>query len=99
MVQMWFFSIAIAAGNTVIAKPSEKDPSAANWIAARWKEAGLPDGVFNVVHGDKVAVDRLLEHPDGKALSFVGSPPIARSFSQTRPPHRHPPPALPRPQN
>jgi malonate-semialdehyde dehydrogenase (acetylating)/methylmalonate-semialdehyde dehydrogenase len=78
MVQMWFFPIAIATGNTVIAKPSEKDPSAANWIAALWKEAGLPDGVFNVVHGDKVAVDRLLEHPDVKALSFVGSTPIAR---------------------
>jgi malonate-semialdehyde dehydrogenase (acetylating)/methylmalonate-semialdehyde dehydrogenase len=78
MVPMWFFPIAIAAGNTVVVKPSEKDPSAANWLAALWKEAGLPDGVFNVVHGDKVAVDRLLEHPDVKAVSFVGSTPVAR---------------------
>jgi malonate-semialdehyde dehydrogenase (acetylating) / methylmalonate-semialdehyde dehydrogenase len=78
MVPCWFFPIAIAAGNTVILKPSEKDPSAANWLARLWKEAGLPDGVFNVVHGDKVAVDRLLEHPDIKSVSFVGSTPIAR---------------------
>ncbi len=77
MVPMWFFPIAIAAGNTVIVKPSEKDPSAANYIAELWAEAGLPAGVFNVVHGDKVAVDRLLDHPDVKALSFVGSTPIA----------------------
>ena len=67
MVPMWFFPIAIAAGNTVVVKPSEKDPSAANFLAELWSEAGLPDGVFNVVHGDKVAVDRLLEHPDVKA--------------------------------
>jgi malonate-semialdehyde dehydrogenase (acetylating)/methylmalonate-semialdehyde dehydrogenase len=78
MVPMWFFPIAVATGNTVIVKPSEKDPSAANWLAALWTEAGLPDGVFNVVHGDKVAVDRLLEHPDVKAVSFVGSTPVAR---------------------
>ncbi len=78
MVPMWFFPLAIATGNTVVVKPSEKDPSAANWLAALWKEAGLPDGVFNVVHGDKVAVDRILEHPDVKAVSFVGSTPIAR---------------------
>ena len=78
MVPMWFFPLAIATGNTVVVKPSEKDPSAANWLAALWKEAGLPDGVFNVVHGDKVAVDRILEHPDIKAVSFVGSTPIAR---------------------
>jgi malonate-semialdehyde dehydrogenase (acetylating) / methylmalonate-semialdehyde dehydrogenase len=78
MVPMWFFPIAIAAGNTVIVKPSEKDPSAANRLAGLWKEAGLPDGVFNVVHGDKVAVDRILEHPDVKAVSFVGSTPVAR---------------------
>ncbi|MFD1212005.1 CoA-acylating methylmalonate-semialdehyde dehydrogenase, partial [Arthrobacter sp. GCM10027362] len=78
MVPMWFFSIAIAAGNTVILKPSEKDPSAANWMAELWTEAGLPDGVFNVVHGDKEAVDTLLEHPDVKAVSFVGSTPVAR---------------------
>lgn len=78
MVPAWFFPIAIAAGNTVILKPSEKDPSAANWLAALWKEAGLPDGVFTVLHGDKVAVDGLLEHPDVKAISFVGSTPIAQ---------------------
>lgn len=77
MVPMWFFPIAIAAGNTVILKPSEKDPSAANLLARFWKEAGLPDGVFNVVHGDKVAVDRILEHPDIASVSFVGSTPIA----------------------
>jgi malonate-semialdehyde dehydrogenase (acetylating)/methylmalonate-semialdehyde dehydrogenase len=78
MVPMWFFPIAIAAGNTVVVKPSEKDPSAINLIAQMWKDAGLPDGVFNVVHGDKVAVDRLIEHPDVKSISFVGSTPIAR---------------------
>ena len=78
MVPMWFFPIAIAAGNTVIIKPSEKDPSAANFVAELWAEAGLPAGVFNVVHGDKVAVDRLLEHPEVKAVSFVGSTPIAK---------------------
>ena len=78
MVPMWFFPIAIAAGNTVVVKPSEKDPSAINLIAQMWKEAGLPDGVFNVVHGDKVAVDRLIEHADVKSISFVGSTPIAR---------------------
>jgi malonate-semialdehyde dehydrogenase (acetylating)/methylmalonate-semialdehyde dehydrogenase len=78
MVPMWFFPVAIAAGNAVIIKPSEKDPSAINLIAQMWKDAGLPDGVFNVVHGDKVAVDRLIEHPDVKSLSFVGSTPVAR---------------------
>src|SRR5829696_123786 len=78
MVPMWFFPIAVAAGNTVIVKPSEKDPSAANFVAELWAEAGLPAGVFNVVHGDKVAVDRLLEHPEVKAVSFVGSTPIAQ---------------------
>ncbi|MDI5965299.1 CoA-acylating methylmalonate-semialdehyde dehydrogenase [Streptomyces sp. SL13] len=83
MVPMWFFPIAIAAGNTVVVKPSEKDPSAANYLAGLWKEAGLPDGVFNVVHGDKVAVDRLLEHPDIKSVSFVGSTPIARYVYET----------------
>jgi malonate-semialdehyde dehydrogenase (acetylating)/methylmalonate-semialdehyde dehydrogenase len=77
MVPMWFFPLAIAAGNSVIVKPSEKDPSAANFIAELWADAGLPAGVFNVVHGDKVAVDRLLDHPDVKAISFVGSTPIA----------------------
>ena len=78
MVPMWFFPIAIAAGNAVIIKPSEKDPSPVNLIAEFWKDAGLPDGVFNVVHGDKVAVDRLLEHPGIASISFVGSTPIAR---------------------
>jgi malonate-semialdehyde dehydrogenase (acetylating)/methylmalonate-semialdehyde dehydrogenase len=83
MVPMWFFPIAIAAGNAVIVKPSEKDPSAANFIAELWAEAGLPAGVFNVVHGDKVAVDRLLDHPDVKAVSFVGSTPIAHYVYET----------------
>jgi malonate-semialdehyde dehydrogenase (acetylating)/methylmalonate-semialdehyde dehydrogenase len=83
MVPMWFFPIAIAAGNSVIVKPSEKDPSAANFVAELWAEAGLPAGVFNVVHGDKAAVDRLLDHPDVKAVSFVGSTPIARYVYET----------------
>ncbi len=78
MVPCWFFPLAVAAGNSVVLKPSEKDPSAANWLAALWQEAGLPDGVFNVLHGDKVAVDGLLEHPDVATVSFVGSTPIAR---------------------
>jgi malonate-semialdehyde dehydrogenase (acetylating)/methylmalonate-semialdehyde dehydrogenase len=78
MVPAWFFPIAIAAGNTVVLKPSEKDPSAALWLARLWREAGLPDGVFNVVNGDKEAVDGLLEHPDVRSISFVGSTPIAR---------------------
>ena len=78
MVPMWFFPIAIAAGNTVVLKPSEKDPSAAIWMAKLWKEAGLPDGVFNVLQGDKVAVDGLLNSPDIASISFVGSTPIAR---------------------
>ena len=78
MVPMWFFPLAIAAGNAVILKPSEKDPSAAMWMAERFQEAGLPDGVFNVVHGDKEAVDAILEHPGIAAVSFVGSTPIAR---------------------
>ncbi|PSK88091.1 malonate-semialdehyde dehydrogenase (acetylating)/methylmalonate-semialdehyde dehydrogenase [Murinocardiopsis flavida] len=83
MVPMWFFPIAIAAGNTVVLKPSEKDPSAANWMARLWQEAGLPDGVFNVLHGDKEAVDGLLSHPQVKAVSFVGSTPIARYVYET----------------
>ncbi len=83
MVPMWFFPIAIATGNTVILKPSEKDPSTANYLAELWAEAGLPAGVFNVVHGDKVAVDRLLEHPDVKSISFVGSTPIAKYVYET----------------
>ncbi|HEY0890019.1 MAG TPA: CoA-acylating methylmalonate-semialdehyde dehydrogenase [Nocardioides sp.] len=83
MVPMWFAPIAIALGNAVVLKPSEKDPSAANWIAALWQEAGLPDGVFNVVHGDKEAVDALLTHPDVASISFVGSTPIARYVYET----------------
>jgi malonate-semialdehyde dehydrogenase (acetylating) / methylmalonate-semialdehyde dehydrogenase len=83
MVPLWFFPIAIAAGNTVVLKPSEKDPSASNWLAALWKEAGLPDGVFNVLHGDKEAVDGLLEHPDVRSISFVGSTPIAKYIYET----------------
>ncbi|GAA3544298.1 methylmalonate-semialdehyde dehydrogenase (acylating) [Aeromicrobium flavum] len=78
MVPMWFFPLAIATGNTVILKPSEKDPTAANWMAELFTEAGLPDGVFNVVHGDKEAVDALLDHPQVASISFVGSTPIAR---------------------
>ena len=83
MVPMWFFPIAIAVGNTVVLKPSEKDPSAANWLAALFTEAGLPDGVLNVLHGDKEAVDGLLEHPDVKSISFVGSTPIAKYIYET----------------
>jgi malonate-semialdehyde dehydrogenase (acetylating)/methylmalonate-semialdehyde dehydrogenase len=78
MVPAWFFPIAIAAGNTVVLKPSEKDPSASMWLAKLWQEAGLPDGVFTVLNGDKEAVDGLLEHPDIEAISFVGSTPIAK---------------------
>ena len=83
MVPMWFFPVAIAAGNTVILKPSEKDPSAALWMARLFKEAGLPDGVFTVLNGDKESVDGLLEHPDVKAISFVGSTPIAQYVYET----------------
>jgi malonate-semialdehyde dehydrogenase (acetylating)/methylmalonate-semialdehyde dehydrogenase len=83
MVPLWFFPIAIAAGNTVVLKPSEKDPSAASWMAELMTEAGLPAGVLNVVHGDKEAVDALLEHPDVAAISFVGSTPIARYVYET----------------
>lgn len=83
MVPMWFFPIAIAAGNTVVLKPSEKDPSAAIWMAELWKRAGLPDGVFTVLNGDKEAVDGLLAHPDVRAISFVGSTPIAQYVYET----------------
>ncbi|MCZ8378616.1 CoA-acylating methylmalonate-semialdehyde dehydrogenase [Mycobacterium sp. CPCC 205372] len=83
MVPMWFFPIAIATGNTVVLKPSEKDPSAALWIAALWAEAGLPDGVFNVLQGDKTAVDELLTNPKVKSVSFVGSTPIAQYVYST----------------
>ena len=83
MVPMWMFPIAIACGNTFVLKPSERDPSAAMILAELWREAGLPEGVFNVVHGDKTAVDALLDHPDVAAISFVGSTPIA-SYIHTR---------------
>ena len=83
MVPMWFIPVAIACGNAVVLKPSEKDPSAALAIARLWKRAGLPDGVMNVVHGDKEAVDALLTHPEVKAISFVGSTPIARYVYET----------------
>ncbi|MBW8091242.1 CoA-acylating methylmalonate-semialdehyde dehydrogenase [Streptomyces hygroscopicus subsp. hygroscopicus] len=78
MVPLWMFPVAIACGNTFVLKPSEKDPSAAHRLAELAAEAGLPDGVLNVINGDKVAVDRLLEHPDVAAVSFVGSTPIAK---------------------
>jgi malonate-semialdehyde dehydrogenase (acetylating)/methylmalonate-semialdehyde dehydrogenase len=78
MVPMWMHPVAIACGNTFVLKPSERDPSASNLIADLWRRAGLPDGVFNVVHGDKVAVDAILDHPDIAAVSFVGSTPIAK---------------------
>jgi malonate-semialdehyde dehydrogenase (acetylating)/methylmalonate-semialdehyde dehydrogenase len=78
MVPMWMWAPALACGNTFVLKPSEKDPSASLYVAELLKEAGVPDGVFNVVHGDKVAVDAVLEHPDIKAVSFVGSTPIAK---------------------
>ena len=83
MVPMWMWAPAIASGNCFILKPSEKDPSASLLTAELLKEAGLPDGVFNVVHGDKVAVDALLEHPGIAAISFVGSTPIARYIYET----------------
>ncbi|MEZ5232261.1 MAG: CoA-acylating methylmalonate-semialdehyde dehydrogenase [Acidimicrobiales bacterium] len=82
MVPMWMFANALACGNCFVLKPSEKDPSAALFLADLLRQAGIPDGVFNVVQGDKVAVDRLLEHPDIAAISFVGSTPIARSIYQ-----------------
>jgi len=83
MVPMWMYPIAIACGNAVVLKPSEKVPSASNVVADLWREAGLPEGVFNVVHGDKVAVDRLLQHPDVAAVSSVGSTPVARYIYKT----------------
>jgi malonate-semialdehyde dehydrogenase (acetylating)/methylmalonate-semialdehyde dehydrogenase len=83
MVPLWFFPVAIAAGNTVVLKPSEKDPSSANWLAELFTEAGLPAGVLNVLHGDKEAVDGLLNHPEVKAISFVGSSPIAKYIYET----------------
>ncbi|AMY19511.1 MULTISPECIES: CoA-acylating methylmalonate-semialdehyde dehydrogenase [Nocardiaceae] len=83
MVPMWFFPVAIACGNTVVLKPSEKDPTASIWLAELWKEAGLPDGVFNVLQGDKLAVDELLESRAIKSISFVGSTPIAEYVYST----------------
>ena len=83
MVPMWMFANAIATGNTFVLKPSEMDPSVSLLMARLLKEAGLPDGVFNVVHGDKIAVDRILEHPDISAVSFVGSTPIAKYIYST----------------
>ncbi|HWT33725.1 MAG TPA: CoA-acylating methylmalonate-semialdehyde dehydrogenase [Microbacterium sp.] len=83
MVPMWFFPVAIAAGNSVILKPSEKDPSAAIWMAKLWQEAGLPDGVFTVLQGDKQAVDGLLNSPVVQSISFVGSTPIAQYIYET----------------
>ncbi|MBB2915565.1 malonate-semialdehyde dehydrogenase (acetylating)/methylmalonate-semialdehyde dehydrogenase [Streptosporangium becharense] len=83
MVPMWMFPVAIACGNAFVLKPSERDPSASLLMAELWQRAGLPDGVFNVVQGDKAAVDRLLEHPDVRAVSFVGSTPIARYVYET----------------
>jgi malonate-semialdehyde dehydrogenase (acetylating)/methylmalonate-semialdehyde dehydrogenase len=83
MVPMWMWAPALACGNTFVLKPSEKDPSASLFVAELLQEAGVPDGVFNVVHGDKVAVDAVLEHPDIAAVSFVGSTPIARYIYET----------------
>ena len=83
MVPLWMFPLAIACGNTFVLKPSEKDPSASLYLAELVAEAGFPDGVFNVVQGDKVAVDRILEHPDIAAVSFVGSTPVARHIYET----------------
>ena len=83
MVPLWFFPVAIAAGNAVVLKPSEKDPSASLWMARLWQEAGLADGIFTVLQGDKVAVDGLLNAPDVRAISFVGSTPIAQYIYET----------------
>ncbi len=85
MVPLWMCTTAIACGNAFILKPSEKDPSAALFLAGLWREAGLPDGVFTVVNGDREAVDAILAHPDIAAVSFVGSTPVARSIYETGP--------------
>jgi malonate-semialdehyde dehydrogenase (acetylating)/methylmalonate-semialdehyde dehydrogenase len=87
MVPMWMYPVAIACGNAFVLKPSERDPSASNWIAGLWAEAGLPAGVFSVLHGDKEAVDGLLTHPEVRAASFVGSTPIARYVYETAAAH------------
>ena len=84
MVPMWMYPVAIACGNTFILKPSERDPSAPMLVFELFKEAGFPEGVLNVVHGDKEAVDAILDHPDIKAVSFVGSTPIAEYVYRTR---------------
>jgi len=83
MVPMWMYPVAIATGNTFVLKPSERDPSASQYVAELWAEAGLPDGVFNVVHGDKESVDALLTHAGVAAISFVGSTPIAKYIYET----------------
>jgi len=83
MVPMWMFANALACGNTFVLKPSEKDPSVTNYLAELLHDAGVPAGVYNIVHGDKIAVDRLLEHPDVSAVSFVGSTPVARHIYET----------------
>jgi malonate-semialdehyde dehydrogenase (acetylating) / methylmalonate-semialdehyde dehydrogenase len=83
MVPMWMFANAIACGNSFILKPSERDPSVSLFLAELLKQAGVPDGVFSVVQGDKIAVERLLEHPDVKAISFVGSTPVAKHIYET----------------
>src|SRR5438067_12237613 len=87
MVPMWMWAPAIACGNCFVLKPSEKDPSASVYTAELLHEAGLPDGVFNVVHGDKVAVDSILEHPDIVAVSLVAATPIARYVYENGTPH------------
>src|SRR5438477_8569885 len=94
MVPMWMWAPALASGNTFVLKPSEKDPSASIYTAELLKEAGVPDGVFNVVHGDKVAVDAILEHPGIASVSFVGSTPIARYVYETGTSHGKPVQAL-----
>jgi malonate-semialdehyde dehydrogenase (acetylating)/methylmalonate-semialdehyde dehydrogenase len=83
MVPLWMLSTAIACGNAFILKPSEKVPGASVFLAHLAKEAGVPDGILNLIHGDRVAVDRLLEHPDIRAISFVGSTPVARHIYET----------------
>src|SRR5262249_4571673 len=87
MVPMWMFPLALVCGNTFVLKPSEKDPSASIKLAELLQEAGLPDGVFNVVHGDKEAVDAILAHPEIKAVSFVGSTPVAKYIYATAAAH------------
>lgn len=87
MVPLWMLANAIACGNTFVLKPSEKDPSASMLLAELLHEAGVPDGVFNVVHGDRVAVDRILAHPDVQAVSFVGSTPVATHIYETATSH------------